>query len=69
MKKGDCEKEITLQDCKDTLSGEIKTDQNVIFKSLNLYEIVARKPHQPKGVNKVIFAFPISSMTSHLFWA
>lgn len=27
-----------------SLSGEIKTDQNVIFKSLNLYKIAARKP-------------------------
>jgi len=59
-RKRDCEQEITLQDCKDTqdtLSGEIKTDQNVIFKSLNLYGIVARKPHRPKSVNKGILPF------------
>jgi len=34
------------------LSGEIKTDQNVIFKSLNLYKIASRKPK--RGTTKTI---------------
>jgi len=34
------------------LSGEIKTDQNVIFKSLNLYKIASRKPK--RGTTKTL---------------
>lgn len=32
-----------------TLSGEIKTDQSVIFKSLNLYKIAARKQNKKRN--------------------
>lgn len=57
QRKRERERDKTLYLCLRPLSGEIKTDQNVIFKSLNLYKIAAHKtqswakqPPSHKGV-------------------